>query len=392
MSEQPTISPLRNQPDERLARLATGGSVAAFEVIVDRYRGPLTRACADRVPATMVDDAVQQTFVNAWTALHRGAEVRDLRAWLYQISRNCGYRLTSRERSTDTVARDVPTTEGAHEILERKLRLRAMLDAVASLPDRQRAALVSTAIDGQSGHDAAALLGVNESTLRQLVRRARVAVRAAAAAVGLPVPLGRLLAARAPALAARLSFAPATSGAAGVITKTAAAVAVLATATTTVAMPIVPHFSAGSDMRATAASDRAVGAPTDQRVPGGPLRSQPSQSVWRVRRPNASRRWSLERGAIQSTADETPSGLGGADPSSDVTNDGSGGDPSVVEPPPSEPPASEPSATEPAATEPAASEPAATESPASEPAANESPSGEQSAGEASAIAPASTAG
>jgi RNA polymerase sigma factor (sigma-70 family) len=372
MSDVLTISPHRDQPDERLVCLAASGSVAAFELIVARYRGPLTRACAGAFPARLVDDVVQQTFINAWTAFNHGTEVRDLRAWLYQISRNCGYQLARQARCTDTLVGDVASGDGAHDILERKLRLRAVLDAVALLPDRQRAALVSTAVDGRSGHDVAAVLGVNESTLRQLVRRARVAVRAAAAAVGLPAPLLRLLSSRMPAVASRVSVAPGAGGTA-VITKAVAA-AVLVAATATAAPGVVHHFSAGAGPHVSSVSDSSVyaravvpiGSPAADGQPGSAALLQPSQIAGRPQRHGGHRHRSRAGASAQGTgavaADPTGSG---SEPSA---TDASAGESPGAAPPAVEPPAAEPTAGESPGTEPSAGEPPGPEPPAEEPA------------------------
>jgi len=392
MSDTLTISPLRDQPDERLLRLAERGSAAAFEVIVERYRGPLTRACASTFPAAIVDDIVQQTFINAWTALHRGAEVRDLRAWLYQISRNCGYGLARQAHPAEAPECDLAAGDGAHELLERKLRLRTVLDAVALLPDRQRAALVSTAVDGQSGSHAAAVLGVSEATLRQLVRRARVAVRAAAAAFAPPAPLLRLLTSRAPGLASRATVAP---GAGGAIAKAAAAV-VLATATTaatvTVALPIVHHLAADADARTASASahpgGQALGGATAPTPSPAAFSAQltvadlssPPQPAGQGRRGGARLQLRTTSGPNRIVS-ATPPQSNGADPLASAAGSESATDQPAGEATGSEAPSGETPASEPPASEAPAGEPAGSEAPAGEAPAGEAPSGEAPASE-----------
>src|SRR5215208_1323383 len=68
---------LRTQTDER-----------AFEALVERYRKPLHRHVGKLLPEARAEDAVQQAFINAWTALQRGVEVREPRAWLYRVAQN----------------------------------------------------------------------------------------------------------------------------------------------------------------------------------------------------------------------------------------------------------------------------------------------------------------
>src|SRR5215212_7328766 len=84
----PSIVLLRTQSDARLVALARAGQERAFEAIVERYRRPLLRACRRVLPEARAEDALQQALVDAWRALRRGDEVRELRPWLYRIVHN----------------------------------------------------------------------------------------------------------------------------------------------------------------------------------------------------------------------------------------------------------------------------------------------------------------
>ena len=63
--------------DERLVALARAGDEQAFAVIVERYRVPLLRYCR-ALPAAgaAAEDALQQTFINAYAALSRRDRAR----------------------------------------------------------------------------------------------------------------------------------------------------------------------------------------------------------------------------------------------------------------------------------------------------------------------------
>src|SRR6201991_2398716 len=84
----PSTVLLRTQSDERLVALARVGHERAFEAIVERYRGALLRAARRYLPDARAEDALQQAFLASWSALERGDDVRDLRAWLYRIVHN----------------------------------------------------------------------------------------------------------------------------------------------------------------------------------------------------------------------------------------------------------------------------------------------------------------
>jgi RNA polymerase sigma factor (sigma-70 family) len=191
----PSTVLLRTQSDERLVALARAGHDRAFEAIVERYRRPLLRACRRILPEARAEDALQQALVAAWRGLQRGDDVRELRPWLYRIARNtalnqlrvAGYDL---DELMDSLSAAVDPEE---EVLRRAV-VRQTLAAVAALPDRQREALLRTAVNGDEQEDVARDLGLSSTAMRQLVHRARVSVRAAATAL-VPMPLATWLAA-----------------------------------------------------------------------------------------------------------------------------------------------------------------------------------------------------
>jgi RNA polymerase sigma factor (sigma-70 family) len=181
---------LRAQSDERLIDLAREGHERAFEALVDRYRRPLHRHIRKLLPEARAEDAVQQAFINAWTALERGVEVREPRAWLYRVAQNAalnalrvqGYEYDELQESLRS---HLARPEEDHE---RRWVMRRTLAGLAALPEAQREALLRTAVEGRSQQQVAAELGLSEGAVRGLVYRARTALRAAATALT-PSPL-----------------------------------------------------------------------------------------------------------------------------------------------------------------------------------------------------------
>ena len=164
-------------------------SESAFEEIVARYRAPLERYVSGFLPQSRVEDVVQETFLAAWQALDRGEDVRDHQSWLYTIAHN---------RAIDAQRRngyDYAELKPAHASVlssaaesEERARVRDAVAAVGRLPERQRQALVSTALDGKPEHEVARALGISGNAVRQLVHRARSTLRGAVAAIA-PAPL-----------------------------------------------------------------------------------------------------------------------------------------------------------------------------------------------------------
>ena len=190
MSPRFSTAILRAQSDERLIELAREGHERAFEALVERHRKPLHRHVRKLLPEARAEDAVQQAFINAWTALQRGVEVREPRAWLYRVAHNAalnalrvqGYEYDELRESLRSHA------AGPEEDHERRWVMRRTLAGVATLPEAQREALLRTAVEGRSQEQVAAELGLSEGAVRGLVYRARTALRAAATALT-PSPL-----------------------------------------------------------------------------------------------------------------------------------------------------------------------------------------------------------
>jgi RNA polymerase sigma factor (sigma-70 family) len=179
---------LRTQSDARLAALARERHERAFEAIVERYRKPLLRHCRRFLPETRAEDAVQQTFLNAWSALGNGAHIEDLRAWLYRISRNAALDAAKRAGYDYSELSDgLQLTPAPDDEIERRWVVRETLGGMAALPAGQCEALLRTAVEGHSRADIARDMQISEGAVRQLVHRARAALRAAATAVT-PMP------------------------------------------------------------------------------------------------------------------------------------------------------------------------------------------------------------
>jgi len=213
-----------NLSEQRLIELCRDGDEQAFETIVERYRAQLLRHCAG-IAAEDAQDAVQQTFIEAWSALRGGTEVRYLRAWLFTIAHRAALQgLRRPEERSSEVPESLVGHQSPAEQFEQATTTRDIFAAITDLPDHEHDALVSMGVHGRSARATARELGVSEGAVRQLVFRARARVRAAAGLFAPPIPVLRLLsrsghARRAAALG---NAAPSTSPAAvGTLTKLA---------------------------------------------------------------------------------------------------------------------------------------------------------------------------
>lgn len=167
--------------EAELARRASRGDAEAYGQLVDQY-APMARRVAyaileDREDA---DDAAQDGFLSAWQAISRYDPRKAFRPWLMQIVVNAARDLRRRRRvraadSLETVSpasRDNPAR--AVGDLDLGERLRA---ALATLPERQRIAVVMFDAEGFSQAEIATFLGIPEGTVKSDVFHGRRALR-----------------------------------------------------------------------------------------------------------------------------------------------------------------------------------------------------------------------
>jgi len=252
----PSTVLLRTQTDERLVALVRAGHDRAFEAIVERYRRPLLRACRRILPEARAEDALQQALMAAWNGLRRGDDVHELRPWLYRITRNTALnQLRASGYDLDELLDSLTAADDPEEEVLRRAVVRQTLAAVAALPERQREALLRTAVSGHGQEEVARDLGLSSTAMRQLVHRARVSVRSAATAL-VPLPFATWLAAGAGG-----------AGATATIAK-AGTVVVLAGGAAAAAPAIIEHRQAPPQQRAehraepARAKPRATAEPT----------------------------------------------------------------------------------------------------------------------------------
>jgi RNA polymerase sigma factor (sigma-70 family) len=177
---------VRDITDEELLKRFTGsrdrGAEIAFEVLVARH-GPMVLGVCRRFlrdPAE-VDDAFQATFL---VLARRAGAIRltySLAPWLHGVSRRVARRLQSvaNRRAAimhqDDLMESIPDRyrEGPAEV-ERRLDVK---EALETLPDNFREALILCYIEGLTHEEAALRLGCPVGTVRSRLARGRALLR-----------------------------------------------------------------------------------------------------------------------------------------------------------------------------------------------------------------------
>jgi RNA polymerase sigma factor (sigma-70 family) len=158
-------------PDERLARALTAGENAAFEELYRRYAQRLTAYGARLLgDASGGEDVAQIALLNAYQALCRGAQPTHVRAWLFRIAHNAALEILSRRPEL------VEFDEGQHPSGDRQEAVAArgaLLSALATLPERQRAAYLLREVRGLRMAEIGEGLGLSQEQVEQALFAAR---------------------------------------------------------------------------------------------------------------------------------------------------------------------------------------------------------------------------
>lgn len=164
---------MSSNEEARLIAAARRGESRAFASLVDAnqqaMRGFFRRFTGDGLDG---DDIAQEAFVTAWARLDRFQGKSSFRSWVIGI----GYRIARDTRRANVRAgmRDRTWLESqdseSDAPLEDKL---ALADAMAELPDDQRAAVALCLGEGFSHGEAAEILSMPLGTVKSHVTRGR---------------------------------------------------------------------------------------------------------------------------------------------------------------------------------------------------------------------------
>lgn len=304
MSPSVSIRLLLTQSDARLVAFASAGHERAFEALVQRYRRPLLGYCRRLLlSGERAEDALQQALLQAWLALRDGAQVGDVRPWLYRIVHNCAIdALRASGYDFGQLSESLTGAGAPQDDLDRRIAVREALAGLAALPQMQREALLRTAVEGGTHEQVAHDLGLSEPALRGLVYRARVALRAAAGAILPPPAVSWALEAgsRGAPVFERIAGAGAGGGSAGLAGLLVKGGAVAVTAGALAGGIVVAHSHRGlaGPASARAASPSAAKAAQSQlgAGPRGANADAPGGSARAVRSPSGARAFAQPRG------------------------------------------------------------------------------------------------
>jgi RNA polymerase sigma-70 factor (ECF subfamily) len=167
-----------------LQRIANG-EPQAFAEIVDHFQRPLFGFLGRMgMSQAQAEDVAQETFVRAWTQLHRyQAERAQFSTWLYTIARNLAVNAlqsASQQREVaDAEAPEAPSEQpGPAQVLERAQQHARLQAALRRLPMPERSALALVYVHELALDEVARIEGDSVAAIKTRLHRARQRLRA----------------------------------------------------------------------------------------------------------------------------------------------------------------------------------------------------------------------
>jgi RNA polymerase sigma-70 factor, ECF subfamily len=164
--------------DPLAARLADGDPLAPRDLVERHYRELYRYAFSVLREERAAEDAVQDAFERAFSALGRYSEERlramRLRPWMYRITLNVARNRLRRRREVPV---EDPSVVGGDASDEDREAVMDVLDGLEELPERQRVAVTLRYLQDMPYAEISGVTGWPEGTAKTLVRRGLMRLR-----------------------------------------------------------------------------------------------------------------------------------------------------------------------------------------------------------------------
>jgi RNA polymerase sigma-70 factor (ECF subfamily) len=144
------------------------GDVEAFGRLVERHQRSIFRLCCRMVNHHEdAADLTQEVFLRAFRSIARFRAESSVATWLYRIAVNLCNSFRARRPAGEELAEDAVVTHPAFiDGLDGKSRARAVREAIARLPERQRATLVLKTYHELTHEQIGEILGTSVGTAK----------------------------------------------------------------------------------------------------------------------------------------------------------------------------------------------------------------------------------
>lgn len=178
--------PVGRASDEKLLGRSAAGDRDAFAELVGRHQAGLyrftLRSCASEREA---EDVVQEGLLAAWRGAGGFRGDSSARTWLYQVVVNACRRRRRRRAGEPTrhepleQAAELPGPESHPDERVAARQVGNAIDlALAEMPEEARHVLILRDVDGLSGEETAAALGLSLAAMKSRLHRARLELKA----------------------------------------------------------------------------------------------------------------------------------------------------------------------------------------------------------------------
>jgi RNA polymerase sigma-70 factor (ECF subfamily) len=175
-----TINP--TNPDQQAVEAVRRGDAARYRELVERHERRVYAVAWSRLgDAALAEEATQEAFIRAYRHLALLADASKFSGWISSITRHVAIGLGLRHRrelnKRERWALEQPATTEPPDEESELCTPETLRQTLAELPPSHRECLVLFYLEGKSGVEAAASLGISESALRVRLHRARAALR-----------------------------------------------------------------------------------------------------------------------------------------------------------------------------------------------------------------------
>jgi RNA polymerase sigma-70 factor (ECF subfamily) len=167
------------QDEIELMRRTASGDAAAFRALADAHLSKIMNFAYRLLhDPSEAEDVAQETFLRLWKDAARFEPRARVTTWLHRIAHNlCVDRLRGRREQPSEMLDEERTSLEPGGLLDRKQVARQVEQALAELPERQRAAITLVHYQGLGNGEAAEVLDIGVEALESLLSRGRKSLR-----------------------------------------------------------------------------------------------------------------------------------------------------------------------------------------------------------------------
>lgn len=179
----------REERDIDLMLKVREGDIEAFELLVELHQSAVVGTVAKMLGGPNdAEDIAQQVFIRIWKSAKRYEPQAKFTTWMFTITRNLVFNETRRRKRKPTVSVE-EREEESHRVVEDEHGIspdaevlhveleKAVDDAIAALPEKQRMAVVLRRYEEMPYEDIGKVLEMSVPAVKSLLFRARTQLK-----------------------------------------------------------------------------------------------------------------------------------------------------------------------------------------------------------------------